>query len=48
MAPMTVKERDHETGEETGETITLFKSVPVFFQKQVEPLPSGEPAPSAP
>jgi hypothetical protein len=43
MAPMTVKERDRETGEETGETITLFKSVPVFFQEQVEPLPSGEP-----
>ena len=48
MAPMTVKERDRETGEETGETITLFKSVPVFFQEQVEPLPSGEPAPLEP
>jgi hypothetical protein len=29
---MTVKERDRQTGEETGETIALFKSVPVFFQ----------------
>jgi N-terminal domain of anti-restriction factor ArdC len=43
MAPMTVKERDRQTGGETGETITLFKAVPVFFQEQVEPLPSGEP-----
>jgi antirestriction factor ArdC-like protein/uncharacterized protein DUF6782 len=48
MAPMTVKQRDRETGEETGETITLFKSVPVFFQEQVAPLPSGEPAPLEP
>lgn len=43
MAPMTVKERDRHTGEETGETITLFKSIAVFFQEQVAPLPSGEP-----
>jgi hypothetical protein len=48
MAPMTVKERDRQTGEETGETITLFKSVAVFFQDQVDPLPSGEPVPLEP
>lgn len=48
MAPMPIKERDRDTGEETGGTITLFKSVPVFFQEQVVPLPSGEPAPLEP
>lgn len=48
MAPMTIKERDRETSEETGEKITLFKSVPVFFQDQVEPLPAGEPVPLEP
>lgn len=48
MAPMTVNQRDRETGEGNGETITLFKSVPVFFQQQVEPLPTGEPAPLEP
>jgi len=48
MAPMTIKERDRDTGAETGETITLFKSVPVFFQDQVSPLPAGEPVPLEP
>jgi hypothetical protein len=48
MAPMPVKERDRQTGEETGETITLFKAVPVFFQEQVEPLPGVEPTPLEP
>jgi hypothetical protein len=45
---MPVKARDRDSGEETGETITLFKAVPVFFQEQVEPLPSGEPTPLEP
>lgn len=45
MAPMPVKQRDRQTGEETGETITLFKAVSVFFQEQVEALPCGEPTP---
>ena len=45
---MPVKERDRATGEETGETITLFKSVPVFFQDQVDPLPEREPVPLEP
>jgi hypothetical protein len=48
MAPMPAKQRDRRTGEETGETLVLFKTVPVFFQEQVEPLPSGEPAPLEP
>jgi len=48
MAPMTVKERDRQSGEETGETITLFKSIAVFFQEQVAPLPCGEAVPLEP
>lgn len=40
---MTVKARDRQTGEEEGETITLFKAVPVFCQEQVAPLASGDP-----
>ena len=48
MAPMQVKERDRQSGEETGETITLFKAVPVFFQEQVQPLPEGVPTPLEP
>ena len=48
LAPMTVKERDRETGEETGETRTFFRTVFVFFQEQVAPLPSGEPVPLEP
>jgi N-terminal domain of anti-restriction factor ArdC len=48
IAPMPLKERDRATGEETGETITLFKSVSVFDAQQVEPLPSGEPTPLQP
>lgn len=44
MAPMTVKARDRDS----GETVTLFKTVSVFFQDQVEPLPSGEPTPLEP
>ena len=48
IAPMPVKERDHATGEETGETITLFKGVSVFDAQQVKPLPSGQPTPLQP
>jgi hypothetical protein len=36
------------SGEETGETITLFKGVSVFDAQQVEPLPAGEPTPLQP
>lgn len=45
IAPMPVKMRDRDSGEQTDDTLVLFKSVPVFFQEQVEPLPSGEPTP---
>jgi hypothetical protein len=48
MAPMPVKARDRHTSEETDETITLFKSVPVFFQDQVQPLPGVQPTPLGP
>jgi hypothetical protein len=48
LAPVTVKERDRETGEATGETKTFFRTVFVFFQEQVTPLPSGEPVPLEP
>ena len=48
IAPMPVKERDRATGEETGETITLFKGVSVFDAQQVEPLPCGQPTPLQP
>jgi hypothetical protein len=48
IAPMPIKERDRSTGEETGGTITLFKTVFVFDAQQVEPLPSGEPTPLQP
>ncbi len=47
-APMAIKERDRATGEETGETITLFKTVFVFDAGQVDPLPNGQPTPLAP
>lgn len=48
IAPLPVKERDRATGEETGEKITLFKTVFVFDAAQVEPLPAGEPTPLEP
>jgi hypothetical protein len=48
IAPMPIKERDRATGEETGGTITLFKTVFVFDAQQVAPLPSGEPTPLQP
>jgi hypothetical protein len=48
LAPMTVQERDRETGEETGETTTFFRTVFVFFEDQVVPLPERDPVPLAP
>lgn len=36
-APMSVKERDAGSGEETGERRTFFRAVPVFDRGQVEP-----------
>ncbi len=43
MAPMTVKQRD-EHGEETDETVTLFRAVSVFDISQTD----GEPLPQPP
>lgn len=48
IAPMPLKERDRDTSEETGETLTLFKAVSVFDAQQVDPLPSGQPTPLDP
>ena len=41
MAPIAVKEREAETGEETGETLVFFRAVSVFDigQTDGEPLP---------
>jgi N-terminal domain of anti-restriction factor ArdC len=35
LAPPKIKERDRVSGEETGETRTLFRAVPVFDREQV-------------
>ncbi|MDQ2895298.1 MAG: ArdC-like ssDNA-binding domain-containing protein [Actinomycetota bacterium] len=43
IAPLPVKERDQLSGEETGETRLLFKTVFVFDRSQVAPLPGVEP-----
>jgi hypothetical protein len=48
IAPMPIKQRDRATGEQTGETVTLFKTVFVFDAQQVAPLPTGEPTPLEP
>ena len=48
IAPMPIKQRDRATGEQTGETVTLFKTVFVFDAEQVAPLPTGEPTPLEP
>jgi antirestriction protein ArdC len=43
MAPMVVKRRDDEHGEETDETITLFRAVSVFDISQTDGDPLPEP-----
>lgn len=48
IAPMPVKERDRVSGDETGETITLFKTVFVFDRTQVAPIDGAEQAPLDP
>ena len=35
LAPLKIKERDRASGEETGETRTVFRAVPVFDRAQV-------------
>jgi hypothetical protein len=48
IAPLPVKERDRATGEETGETLVLFKTVFVFDRAQVAPIDGVEQAPLEP
>jgi len=48
IAPLPIKERDRVSGEETGETITLFKTVFVFDRGQVAPIEGVEQAPLDP
>jgi len=43
-----VKDRDRLTGEETGETVMLFKTVFVFDRAQVDPIEGREQAPVGP
>jgi antirestriction factor ArdC-like protein len=45
IAPLPVKERDRATGDETGETRVLFKTVFVFDRAQVDPIDGIEPVP---
>lgn len=47
-APLPLKERDELSGEETGETRLLFKTVFVFDRQQVAPLVDSEPTPLEP
>jgi hypothetical protein len=47
LAPVIVKERD-ANGDETSETKTLFRTVPVFDVSMTDPLPGKEPVPLAP
>ncbi len=48
IAPLPVKERDRATGEDTGETLVLFKKVFVFDRAEVAPINGVEPAPLEP
>jgi antirestriction protein ArdC len=47
LAPITVKQRDAD-GEQTGETKTFFRTVPVFDVSMTDPLPGKEPFPLNP
>ena len=44
IAPLPVKERDRATGEQTGETLVLFKTVFVFDRAQVAPIDGADQA----
>jgi hypothetical protein len=50
LAPLKIKDRDRVSGEETGETRTLFRAVPVFDRAQVTAGENATPldAPSEP
>jgi hypothetical protein len=48
IAPLPLKERDRVSGEESGETRLLFKTVFVFDRSQVDPIEGVEQAPLEP
>jgi N-terminal domain of anti-restriction factor ArdC len=48
IAPLPIKDRDRVSGEETGETRVLFKTVFVFDRSQVDPIEGVEQAPLEP
>jgi len=48
IAPLPLKQRDRVSGEETGETRLLFKTVFVFDRSQVDPIDGAEQAPLQP
>ena len=48
IAPLPVKDRDRLTGEETVETVMLFKTVFVFDRAEVDPIDGREQAPLGP
>jgi len=48
IAPLPIKERDRTTGEATGDTMMLFKTVFVFDRAQVDPIDGREQAPLGP
>lgn len=48
IAPLPVKDRDRVTGEPTGQTRVLFKTVFVFDREQVSPIDGVEQAPLQP
>ena len=47
LAPVTVKQRGTD-GEETGESKTFFRTVPVFDVSMTDPLPGKEPVALSP
>jgi N-terminal domain of anti-restriction factor ArdC len=48
IAPLPIKDRDRVTGQETGDTMMLFKAVFVFDRAQVDPIAGREQAPLGP
>jgi N-terminal domain of anti-restriction factor ArdC len=48
IAPLPLKDRNRVTGQETGDTMMLFKTVFVFDRAQVDPIAGREHAPLGP
>jgi N-terminal domain of anti-restriction factor ArdC len=48
IAPLPVKDRHRVSGDETGETVILFKTVFVFDRAQVEPIEGRDQTPLGP